>query len=65
MRRQTLPYRLERVTALRDCLESCRRATFDVVLLDLALPDAQRFEGVKENPGRCPGVGDHRAHRAG
>jgi sigma-B regulation protein RsbU (phosphoserine phosphatase) len=56
MRRQTLPYRLERVTTLRDCLVSCRRATFDVVLLDLVLPDARRFEGVEKIRAAVPGL---------
>jgi DNA-binding response OmpR family regulator len=54
MRRQGVPYSLDRVATLNDCLEACRRTMFDVVLLDLSLPDVDMFDGVERISALVP-----------
>lgn len=50
------PFTPERVTSLSAALERLARGGIDVVLLDLALPDAQSFDGVHRIGSACPFV---------
>jgi DNA-binding response OmpR family regulator len=54
MRRQSLPSDLHRVADLQECLQACRDAVFDVVLLDLNLPGVAGFEGITTIRSQVP-----------
>lgn len=47
LRRQDAQYSLDRVATVEECLASCRRNEFDVILLDLNLPGVHEFDGVE------------------
>src|SRR5512141_1314068 len=51
-----VPYRLSHVDLLSRALECLQREAFDVVLLDLGLPDAQGIDGHVNIAARFPAV---------
>ena len=55
LRRQELRYVLDRAVTLEDCLATCRRREFDVILLDLNLPGVHQFDGVHRVRKLVPG----------
>ncbi len=49
-------FELRQVNRLEDALQLLGRESFDVVLLDLSLPDSQGLEGLGKAQARAPGV---------
>jgi DNA-binding NarL/FixJ family response regulator len=56
LRRQALPYVLDRVATLEGCLTACSRGDFDVILMDLNLPGVDDFSGVETVRELAPGA---------
>jgi CheY-like chemotaxis protein len=51
LRRQPLPYSLERVKDVDACLAACAASEFDVLLLDLGLPGSSGFGALEQIVG--------------
>src|SRR5437870_2391463 len=50
----TAPFELDHVERLQDALRALREAHFDVVLLDLSLPDAQGLDTLTQTHENAP-----------